>query len=309
MEMTEPLVAVVGPTAAGKSALALELAERFGGEIVGADSRQIYRRMDIGTAKPTPEERARVPHHLIDSVEPDQPYDLARYQREAYAAVDAIAARGRLPLLVGGTGLYVRAVTEGYQLPAVEPRPEWRRAMEERAARIGAEALHAELAACDPRAAARIDPRNVRRVIRALELAEAGVSAASEPEPRYRVLRLGVGRPRAELYRRIDDRIDAMLAAGWLDEVRRLLQAGYNRRLPSMSGLGYRDLVAYLLGERTFAEAVTATKHGTHRFARQQGTWFRPDDPQIRWLDGGDPASLDRAIRAVGEFLGRSDQS
>ncbi len=284
-----PLLALVGPTAVGKTALSLELADALGGEIVSADSRQIYRRLDIGTAKPTPAERARAPHHLIDVVDPDQPLTLAEYQRLAYAAIADIHARGRLPLLVGGTGLYVRAVLEGLRIPPAPPDATLRARLEEEAAAAGAPALHAQLAAIDPTAAARIDPRNVRRVIRALEVCLATGRPISEQQgaepPPYRILRVGLTRPRPELYARIDARVDAMIAAGLVDEVRSLLARGYSSRLPALSGLGYRQIIRYLAGELSLAEAVQEIKRQTRRFVHQQQTWFRPDDPRIRWYD------------------------
>ncbi|MCS6845605.1 MAG: tRNA (adenosine(37)-N6)-dimethylallyltransferase MiaA [Caldilineales bacterium] len=284
-----PLVAIVGPTAVGKSALALEAAQRLGGEIVSADSRQIYRGMDIGTDKPTPEQRRRVPHHLLDVVEPDQVFTLAQYQRAAYNAIADIHERGRLPLLVGGTGLYVRAVLEGLHIPEVPPDPALRQELEAFAQAEGAQALHARLAALDPDAARRIDPRNVRRVVRALEvtlLTGVPISRLQQASPPpFRVLRIGLTRPRPVLYARIDRRVDAMIEAGLVEEVRRLLEAGYSPSLPALTGLGYRQIIQYLQGELSLAEAVAAIKQQTRRFVRQQATWFRLDDPQIRWFD------------------------
>lgn len=285
------ILAIVGPTAVGKTALSLVLAQALGGEIVSADSRQIYRGMDIGTAKATPEERALVPHHLLDVVDPDQVLTLAEYQRLAYAAIDDILARGRLPLLVGGTGQYVRAVLEGWRIPEVAPRPELRAALAADAAAHGAEALHDRLAALDPVAAARIDPRNVRRVIRALEVCLSTGRPISELQtkspPPYRIVQIGVTRPRPELYARIDARVDRMIEAGLVDEVRRLADAGYGWDLPAMTGLGYRQIGQYLRGEITLDEAIALIKRGTRRFVQQQYNWFRPDDPAIHWIDPG----------------------
>ncbi|MDW8099057.1 MAG: tRNA (adenosine(37)-N6)-dimethylallyltransferase MiaA [Anaerolineae bacterium] len=284
-----PLVAIIGPTAVGKTALSIELALAINGEIVSADSRQIYRYMDIGTAKPTPAERARVPHHLLDVVDPDQPMTLAEYQRLAYAAIEDIHRRGRVPLLVGGTGLYVRAVLEGLRIPEVPPDPKLRARLEAEARALGAEALHARLAALDPVAAARVDPRNVRRVIRALEVCLHAGRPISELQeaapPPYRILRIGLTRPRRELYARIDARVDAMIAAGLMEEVRSLLARGYGPELPAMSGLGYRQICRYLAGEQTLEEAIREIKRKTRRFVHQQQTWFRPDDPRIHWFD------------------------
>ncbi len=284
-----PLIAIVGPTAVGKTEFAIALAEAVGGEVVSADSRQVYRYMDIGTAKPTPAQRARVPHHLLDIVDPDQPLTLAQYQRLAYETIADIHRRGRVPLLVGGTGLYVRAVLEGLRIPEVPPNPELRARLEEEAAREGAQALHARLQALDPTAAARIDPRNVRRVIRALEvclIAGRPISELQRAEPPpYRILRLGLTRPRPELYARIDARVDAMIEAGLVEEVRSLLARGYQPDLPAMTGLGYRQICQYLAGELTLEEAVREIKRKTRRFVHHQRSWFRLDDPRIRWYD------------------------
>jgi tRNA dimethylallyltransferase len=289
------LVAIVGPTATGKTALAVALARAVDGEIVGADSRQVYRRMDIGTAKPTPEERALVPHHLLDVVDPDETFSLAQYLELATAALEDIWARGRQPLLVGGGGQYVWALLEGWTVPRLPPQRELRRSLEERAAQEGAEALHRELAHIDPRAAVGIDPRNVRRVIRALEVYEATGQPISfwqeKAPPQWDALILGLTCPRHELYRRIDARVDAMIDAGLVDEVQGLLAAGYSSGLPSMSGIGYREVCQYLADEMDLPMAVARIKTATHRLARQQGTWFRRDDERIRWIDvsPGDP--------------------
>lgn len=287
----QPLLAIVGPTAAGKTALSLILAQALGGEVVSADSRQIYRGMDIGTAKATPEEQARAPHHLLDVVNPDQILTLAEYQRLAYAAIDDILARGRLPLLVGGTGQYVHAVLEGWRIPEVAPRPDLRAALEADVAAHGAEALHARLAALDPVAATRIDLRNVRRVIRALEVCLSTGRPISELQtkspPPYHVVQIGVTRPRPELYAAIDARVDRMIEAGLVDEVRRLADAGYDWELPAMTGLGYRQIGQYLRGEVTLDEAIALIKKGTRRFVQQQYNWFRPGDPAIHWVDPG----------------------
>ncbi len=284
-----PLVVIIGPTAVGKSAVALHLAERLQGEIVSADSRQVYRGMDIGTAKPTPAERARVPHHLLDLVNPDQVLTLAEYQSLAYAAIADIHRRGHLPLLVGGSGLYVRAVTDGLLIPRVPPNAALRAQLEAEARRDGALALHEKLRQHDPIAAARIDARNVRRVIRALEVCLTTGRTASEQQvwqpPPYRILKLGLTRPRPILYQRIDHRIDEMLTMGLVEEVRALMARGYSLTLPALTGVGYRQIGAYLLGRCTLAEAISAMRRATRRFVRQQSNWFRADDPTIRWYD------------------------
>lgn len=281
------LICIVGPTGVGKTALAIELAAQLDGEIVSADSRQIYRGMDIGTGKPTPDQRSRARHHLIDRVDPDQSYTLAEYQADAYAAIDDIFARGKQPLLVGGTGLYVRAVTEGLHIPAVPPNPELRAQLEERAARESGK-LYEELQHIDPAAAAKIDPRNVRRTIRALEVylstGEKFSAAGKAEPPPFAVRRFGLTVPRDELYRRVDARVDEMIARGWLDEMR-VLAAKYDRALPALSSLGYPQMGAVLRGEMTIADAARAIKHHTHRLIRHQYAWFRLGDPRIAWFD------------------------
>ena len=301
------LVVIIGPTAAGKTALSIDLAEEVGGEIVSADSRQIYRGMDIGTAKVTAEERARVPHHLLDVVTPDQVLSLAEYQALAYAAIAEIHARGRLPFLVGGTGQYIQAVVEGWSIPAVAPHPELRAELEAKASAEGAEALHGWLAALDPVAAARIDYRNVRRVIRALEVCLVTGQPITELQrknpPPFDILQIGVTRPRPELYARIDERVDQMMATGLLDEVRNLDAAGYAWELPAMTGLGYRQIGEYLRAEVSLEEAIARIKQGTRRFVQQQYNWFRLTDPAIRWVDPGVAQASDLVDATLGFLL------
>ena len=267
--------------------MALKLASRFDGEIVSADSRQIYRKMDIGTAKPSIEDRSATPHHLIDIVDPNEPYSLALFLEQAANAIERIHSRGRLPILAGGPGQYVRALLEGWQVPAVPPDPPLRRQLEDRARSEGAHALHRELTRTDPAAAARTDSKNVRRVIRALEVSLLGGGSSSDPRKtavRYRTLTLGLTQSRETLYQRIDDRIDRMVASGWVDEVRGLLDMGYSPDLPSMSGVGYSELAMHLKGKLSLEEAIQRAKYKPHRFARNQYAWFRLDDPEIRWF-------------------------
>lgn len=300
-----PLVAIVGPTAVGKSDLALHLALALNGEIVSADSRQVYRYLDIGTAKPTPEEQALVPHHLIDVVDPNQVYTVAEYQRDAYRAIDDILSRGRIPFLVGGTGLYVRAIVEGLRIPRVPPDRRLREMLEQRAVEAGPEALYRELQQIDPEAAAQIDWRNVRRVIRAIEVHRVTgrpISELRQSQRRYTVLMIGLTIDRAELYRRIDERVERMVAAGLVDEVRRLVDMGYSFDSPAMSGLGYRQIGAYVRGEVDLDRAVEMVKNATHRFARQQYTWFRLDDQRIHWLEAR-PGVTDEALALVERWL------
>jgi tRNA dimethylallyltransferase len=291
-----PLLVIAGPTATGKTALALALAERlrpaWEAEVVSADTRQIYRLMDIATAKPTPTERARLPHHLLDVVWPDETLTLAEYQRLANAAIAEVWARGRLPLLVGGAGLYIRAVVDGLAIPEVAPQPKLRAELEALLAQEGVAALHSRLAALDPVTAARIDARNPRRLIRALEVCLVTGRPFSEqqgarPMP-YRPLFFGLNMERDALYARADARIDAMLAAGLVAETEALLARGYSWGLPSMSSLGYREIGAYLRGEAPLDEAVMRFKQATHGYIRRQLTWFRRDE-RIVWLDAALP--------------------
>jgi tRNA dimethylallyltransferase len=290
-------VVIAGPTSTGKTALALALAERlrpaWETEVVSADARQIYRLMDIATAKPTPDERLRLPHHLLDVVWPDETLTLAEYQRLANAAIAGIWARGRLPLLVGGAGLYNRAVVDGLAIPEVAPQPELRAELEDLLAREGVAALHARLAALDPVTAKRIDARNPRRLIRALEVClVTGRSFSEQQSARptsYRPIFFGLNTERDALYARADARSDAMLAAGLVTETEALLTRGYGWELPSMSSLGYREVGAYLRGEATLDEAMARFKQATHGYIRRQLTWFRRDE-RLEWLDAALPS-------------------
>lgn len=301
-----PVLFMVGPTAVGKSALALHLAQIFDGEIINADSRQIYRRMNIGTAKPSPEDRADVPHHLLDILEPDEEFSLSVFLDLARASITAIHGRGRFPIVVGGSGQYIWALVEGWQVPHVPPANELRRDLEERAGREGGEALHRELRELDPDSAARIDPHNLRRVIRALEIHAAtgeGIpEARSKQTPDYDLLILGITTARKLLYDAIDRRVDRMLEKGLVAEVEDLLRVGYSSDLPSMSGIGYKQTALYVGGALTLEEAVHRTKFETHRFVRRQYTWFRPGDQRITWLEAG-PELYPQATASVTRFL------
>jgi tRNA dimethylallyltransferase len=289
---SSPLMAIVGPTAVGKTNLAVALGRELGGEIISADSRQIYQRLDVGTDKPTKEERELVPHHLIDTVAPDQEFTLAQYQERAYRAIEDILSREKVPFLVGGTGLYVRAVLEGFLIPRVKPNLRLRRELLQQAGRDGAPALHGRLREVDPKAAAGIDPRNVRRVIRALEvyqeLGEPISRLQKRKPPPYPILKIGLTMDREALYRRIDLRVDSMVERGLLAEVQGLVADGYGYDLPAMSGLGYQQMGMCLRGEVDLATAVRKIKSETHRFVRQQHKWFRLDDETIHWFDMGD---------------------
>jgi len=284
----KPLVVIVGPTAVGKTAASIELALRLGGEIISADSRLLFRGMDIGTAKPTPDEMQDVPHHLINVADPDENWSLAIYQRQAYKVIDDIHRRGKLPFLVGGTGQYIRSIIEGWRIPPQSPDSELRQALNHWADQLGAETLHERLRRLDPDAAEKIDYRNTRRTIRALEVIFRTGQRFSElrrrQECRYRAVVLGINRPRPELYARIDRRIDEMMESGWVDEVRGLLLQGYSADLPTMSAIGYREIIQYLQGEITYEEAVILIKRNTRTFVRRQANWFKPDDYRITWF-------------------------
>ena len=283
-----PLIVILGATAVGKTALGLELAEEFDGEIVGADSRQIYRGMDIGTAKPSAEEQARVRHHLVDVRPPDGQMALATYQEMAFAAIDGIHRRDRVPFLVGGSALYLRAVTEGLRIPPVAPDPALRAELEAYAQENGRDALHARLQDVDPEAAAGIHPNNLRRVVRALEIVQTTGRRKSELEasspPPYAILKIGLDLPRALLHERIDRRVEEMVANGLVEEMSALLCAGHSPDLPAFSSLGYREIAAHLAGETTLAAAVERIQIETHRFVRHQYTWFRRM-AGVHWFD------------------------
>ena len=283
------VIAIVGPTAVGKSKLAISLAQALDGEVVNADSRQVYRYMDIGTAKPSLEEQRSIPHHLIDIVEPSETFSLALFQPLAYKAIEDILQRDKLPLLVGGSGLYVWSLIEGWHIPKVPPNPHFRRQMEQKAAKEGVSSLHRQLQEVDPEAARKIDPHNVRRVIRALEVYEATHTPSSQLQgkgpPAFDTLILGLTTHRDELYRRIDDRVDRMIKQGLVKEVSRLVEKGYGLDLPAMSSVGYRQIGQFLQGEIALSTAIQQINFETHRFARHQYAWFSLKDPRIRWFD------------------------
>ncbi len=283
------LVAIVGPTGVGKSQLALHLAQTFDGEIVSADSRQVYRHMNIGTAKPILRELSLVPHHLIDIINPNEDFSLAQYQQLAYQAIGDIQRRSKLALLVGGSGLYVWSVVEGWRIPQVPSDPEFRRSLERKAIAVGKDKLYQELTQVDPVAAQRIDPRNVRRIIRALEVCRSTETPFSQLQykraPLFGILIIGLTADRAELYRRIDLRVDEMIEQDLVAEVKKLVDMGYNFNLPAMSGIGYRQIGMFLRGELTLAAATQQIKFETHRFVRHQYTWFQLKDDRIHWFD------------------------
>ena len=301
-----PIIAIVGPTAVGKSALALDVARKLGGEIINADSRQVYRGMDVGTAKPSPEERARVPHHLLDVCEPDETFSLALFMEQARAAVEDVQNRGRLPILVGGSGQYVWAFLEGWQVPKVAPNPALRADLELQFQRRGVWPLYQLLQAIDPQTAERTDPQNPRRVLRALEVHLSGGKRtegnAGRKNAKINALVLGLTMDRKRLYSRIDQRVDEMMRRGFLEEVRRLLDRGCLTSLPAMSGVGYQELAAHLSDDLPLGEAVQRIKFRTHGVARRQYAWFRLEDPRIHWLEASENPT-DAALPIARDYL------
>lgn len=308
--MTEPspkpaVVVICGPTGIGKTAAAIHLARSFGGEIVSADSMQVYRFMDIGTAKPTPGELAAVPHHMIDVAAPDEAFDAARFAREASAVIHALAARKTLPLVVGGTGLYIKALTRGI-FQARAAAPEIRRRLEMEAETQGLASLHRRLAELDPDAGRRIHPNDRFRILRALEVFESTgkpISAHQADhrfgESPFRTLKIGLEIEREALYERIDRRVDRMIETGLLSEVRGLLERGYPSDLNSMKSIGYRHMADFIEGRIGWEEAVTTLKRDTRRYAKRQYTWFKAD-PGVRWTR---PEALEEMGRWIEAFL------
>ena len=309
------ILAVVGPTASGKSALALDLAERYNGEIVSCDSMQVYRGMDIGTAKPTSEERARVPHHLIDIADPGESFTAADYVDAARKAVDDIVSRGALPVFCGGTGLYLDSFLRGGGFGETESDPSLRESLRLEAERLGAEALHERLKNIDLESAAAIHPNNVRRVIRALEIYELTGKTKSEldrlsriPDSAYDTVIIGLRfSDREKLYRRIDKRVDAMIEAGLADEVAELKDAGvFEKSCTAAQAIGYKELLGALSGDIPFDDAVEELKRATRRYAKRQMTWFSAD-PRVNWIDVCEVGEglLDAACRIFEEHGGR----
>ena len=284
MQSKPQLILIIGPTAVGKTELAIQLAEKMNGEIISADSRLFYRGMDIGTAKPSNKELARVPHYLIDIVNPNETLSLAVFQEKAKEIIADIHARGKIPFLVGGTGQYVRAVTQGWTPPEVTANERLRAELEKK----DMEWLHARLQLIDPESAAKIDARNVRRTVRALEVILTTGRKFSEQrgqvESPYQLITIGLTRPRPELYQRVDERIDLMFANGLIDEVKRLLEKGYSPSLPSMSALGYRECVSVVKGLLTEEQAKVEMRRVTRIFVRRQANWFKESDPNIKWF-------------------------
>lgn len=302
------LVAIVGPTGIGKSRMALHLAGIFQGEIVSADSRQVYRHMNIGTAKPSPDEMEKVPHHLIDVVDPNEDFNLAIYQDAAHRAIADIHLRKKLPLLVGGSGLYIKAVIEGWHIPEVSPDDKFRYNIEKKSKNGGADELYRELVNIDPGAAVKIDRRNVRRIVRALEVhaktKEPFSKLGYKKSPGFDSFVIGLTVDRTELYRIVDRRVDSMIESGFVGEVEDLLKMGYDFSLPAMSGIGYRQIGQYLRGEITLEEARGKIKTETHRLIRHQYAWFRLNDEEILWFDTSRNSERDIEKAVAGYLAG-----
>ena len=298
-----PLILIVGPTAVGKTEIAIQLAERLNGEIVSADSRLFYRGMDIGTAKPARAEQMRVRHHLIDIADPDDSLSLAVFQQKAREAITDIHAQGKIPFLVGGTGQYIRAVTEGWSPPEVKADERLRDELEKMKDAKGIEWLHDKLRNLDPAAAEKIDARNYRRTIRALEVilttGRRFSDQRGQSESAYQLITIGLTRPRAELYERVDQRIDAMFANGFLDEVKSLLAKGYSTSLPTLSAIGYRECIKVVNSELNEEQAKVEIRRATRVFVRRQANWFKESDPNIKWfnVEDGVVADIEEHIR------------
>ena len=302
----QPIVAIVGATASGKTGLSLDLAERLGGEVVNTDAMQVYRGMDVGTAKLPVAERRGIPHHLLDLLEVTQPATVALFQRWARDAVETIRRRDAVPVLVGGSALYTRAILDRFEFPGTDDS--LRRELEAELEKVGAPALHERLQGVDPAAAAQILPDNGRRVVRALEvIALTGRPfSASLPRLEYAdpdTIQVGVDIDRPTLDARIEQRVDEMFASGFVEEVEALLARGLEEGRTASRAIGYREVAGFLRGDRTLAEAVEQTKTATRRFARRQDAWFRKDD-RIVWVRHDDPDRVDTALRAVAALHG-----
>ena len=302
-----PVLFIVGPTAVGKSRLAVALARRFNGEIVNADSRQVYRHMDIGTAKPLAEQRTQAPHHLLEMLNPDQDFGLASFLSLAEGSIRDIHGRGHLPIVTGGTGQYIWALVEGWQVPQVPPDPVFRQEMQREAEQYGSPFVYQQLQEVDPERAAQLDPSNLRRVIRALEVHRAGPHACQLRSHNTTTLKneliIGLTMERVDLYQRIDERVDGMLASGLLEEVKGLAARGYRLGQGPLSSPGYRELGQYLDGQCSLDEAVQRTKYQTHRLVRRQYAWFKLRDTRIHWLNAAAPDLESRAALVAQDFL------
>lgn len=297
---------IVGSTAVGKTDLSIRLAGLINGEIISADSRLLYKGMDIGTAKPSKAQLRTVQHHMVDIADPQETWSLSMYKEQVMKAIDDVQSRGKLPILVGGTGQYVRSLLEGWDIPVVAPDEDMRRVLETWGREIGARELHKKLVAIDPIAAGMNDPDNLRRTIRALEVifltgfrfSDQRLRAARQHH--YKVI--GLIRPRPELYKRVDDRIDSMFSDGFVREVENLLSSGIPRETPSLSAIGYSEVIRYLEGEISLEEVKAMMKKKTRNFIRKQTNWFKPDDPDIEWFEM-EPDPIEEISSSVKNWL------
>lgn len=285
-----PLVVIVGPTAVGKTAVSIDLAKKIDGEIISGDSMQVYRHMNVGTAKPSEQEKEGIPHYMLDIIEPDEEFSVALFQKKVTAYIAEILERGRIPVFVGGTGLYVRSVIDHYDFSPAGNDYDYRQQLLKEAEAFGNEYLHEKLREVDPIAAGRLHSNDIRRIIRALEVyRQTGRPITSfqyrdnDLPPKYRLGYFGLTMDRGDLYRRIEQRVDRMIAGGLVEEVKRLLERGYNPGLTSMQGLGYKEISGYLQGQYSLDEATELLKRNTRRFAKRQLTWFRRDT-RIKWI-------------------------
>lgn len=310
-EHLRPLIVILGPTAAGKTELAIRLAKKFSAEILSADSRQFYRGMDIGTAKPNSQQLQEIPHHFVDIANPDEIIGLSEFQEMVTRVIEDLHERNKLPFLVGGTGQYIRAVIEGWEIPPQPPNQRLREALSAWGNHIGAEALHEGLRALDPAAADFIQPQNARRTVRALEVIFSTGRKFSEQRvrnsPPYHQLLIGIKRDRQELYERIDRRIEEMVSVGLLEETKKLIDSGYSAELPSFSAIGYREMASVLRGNLSLEEAIVLMKRRTRAYVRRQANWFKESDPRIHWLEEGDKR-FENADLLIQSFLsGKGD--
>lgn len=306
LEAMKKVLVICGPTGVGKTAVAIEVAERLDGEIISADSRQIYRYLDIGTAKPTPEERQSIPHHLVDIVDPDRQFTAADYGELARKTVKHILDRGKRPIVCGGSGLYLYALTEGF-FDGPPADPEIREELDAVAARKGVEHLHQMLSELDPEAGRRIDPHDKVRITRALEVLRICGEPISllrkegrYPAQEFRFVKVGLIQPRHELYKKIEERVDKMIEGGLLGEVRSLRERGYDRELVPLKTVGYREIFDHLEGRFPLERAIELIKRNTRRYAKRQLTWFRKDK-EIQWYEVKTPGLVDRIVRAFEE--------
>jgi tRNA dimethylallyltransferase len=303
---SKPLIVLLGPTASGKTNAAIQIAKRINGEIISCDSRLFYRGMDIGTAKPSSDELAMVPHHMIDIADPDQPLSLAVYQEMCNMIIDELHKKERIPILVGGTGQYIYSITEAWHIPEQMPDNSMRSVLEKLSKDRGYIELFRYLEVLDPLAALSIDRRNIRRVVRALEVILMTGHKFSDLKNKgtspYHLIQMGIQWPREAIYRRIDLRIDKMLAEGLVKEVEGLLHKGYTPDLPGMSSIGYNEITLYLNGRLTLNEAVMLIKRKTRQFVRRQSNWFKLEDPQIYWFTP-EVNMVDKMVQKINSLL------